>query len=312
MLMHQQNIQQSLLPEGDKNEAEETESRRWSPDQYLGSASSVIPTASSAGAQLSLEKIRTRSLYSDQHYPPSLHAPLITSPEPQFYPAILGQAIEQKSGYGRDLSSDVNAFQRQVLDEVEIRELLIDHVGHHCCWGSRPARTWKIEMLEDCNVYVGTLDTFTEEREVIKERIPYHGGNVDRKGSVPELGVWELDLRSQFPVLFTPEKETRIKVPHSEAIEKCPGCDGRGDTPCPTCNADQEPGYYKENQMTPCTSCYGRGLIAHTDGSDTICMQCNGKGKIPCATCSSCGLIKCIACQGSGSLLSRSIAIIKW
>lgn len=109
------------------------------------------------------------------------------------------------------------------MDEVEIRELLIDHVGHHCCWGSRPARTWKIEMLEDCNVYVGTLDTFTEEREVIKEHIPYHGGNVDRKGSVPELGVWELDLRSQFPVLFTPEKETRIKVPHSEAIEKCPG-----------------------------------------------------------------------------------------
>lgn len=48
------------------------------------------------------------------------------------------------------------------------------------------------------------------------------------------------------------------------------GCDGRGDTPCPTCNADQEPGYYKEKQMTPCPSCHGRGLIAHRDGSDTM------------------------------------------
>ena len=112
---------------------------------------------------------------------------------------------------------------RQVLDEVEIRELLIDHVGHRCCWGSRPARTWKIQMVEDCNVYVGTLDTFMEEREVIKERMPFLGGSIDGQDNGPELGIWELDLRSQFPVLFIPEKETRMKVPHSEAIEKCSG-----------------------------------------------------------------------------------------
>ena len=55
------------------------------------------------------------------------------------------------------------------MDEVEIRELLIDHVGHRCCWGSRPARTWKIQAVEDCNVYVETLDTFIEEREIISE-----------------------------------------------------------------------------------------------------------------------------------------------
>ena len=112
---------------------------------------------------------------------------------------------------------------RQVLDEVEIRELLIDHVGHRCCWGSRPARTWKIQVVEDCNVYVGTLDTFMEEREVIKERMPFLGGSIDGQDNGPELGIWELDLRSQFPVLFIPEKETRMKVPHSEAIEKCSG-----------------------------------------------------------------------------------------
>lgn len=39
---------------------------------------------------------------------------------------------------------------------------------------------------------------------------------------------------------------------------------------CPTCNADQEPGFYKENQMTPCPGCHGRGLIAHRDGSDSM------------------------------------------
>ena len=44
------------------------------------------------------------------------------------------------------------------------------------------------------------------------------------------------------------------------------GCDGRGNIVCPTCNANQEPGFYKENQMTECPACYGRGLIAHRDG----------------------------------------------
>lgn len=112
---------------------------------------------------------------------------------------------------------------RQLLDEVEIRELLIDHVGHRFCWGSRPARTWKIQTVEDCNVYVGTLDTFTEEREIVKETEPYLGGKIDKKNNEPEIGLWELDLRSKFPALFVPYEETRVKVPGSETIEKCSG-----------------------------------------------------------------------------------------
>ena len=47
------------------------------------------------------------------------------------------------------------------------------------------------------------------------------------------------------------------------------GCDGQGNIVCPTCNANQEPRFYKENKMTECPACYGRGLIAHRDGSDT-------------------------------------------
>ncbi|XP_057517203.1 uncharacterized protein LOC130798294 [Amaranthus tricolor] len=306
--MEQHTIQQPLLSGGVNG----AQSGRWSSYEYLGSTpSALIPNASmGVGAELTVDEIRSVASNSEHHYPPSLHAPLISSPDSYSYAGEL--ALDQRTGYGGDLGGDANMFQRQVLDEIEIRELLMDHVGHRCCWGSRPARTWKIQMVEDCNVYIGTLDTFTEEREVITERIPYQGVNIDGKDSGPEPGIWELDLRSQFPVLFTPQKETRMKVPHSETIEKCPGCDGRGDTVCPTCNANQEPGFYKENQMTPCTSCFGRGLIAHRDGSDTICTQCNGKGKIPCATCSSSGLIKCNICRGSGSILARNIAIVKW
>lgn len=77
--------------------------------------------------------------------------------------------------------------------------------------------------MEDCNVYIGTLDTFIEERETVTEREPFHGGKFDGNNKGPELAIWELDLRSEFPVLFIPYKESRSKIPHSEAIEKCSG-----------------------------------------------------------------------------------------
>ncbi|OWM81755.1 protein SSUH2 homolog isoform X2 [Punica granatum] len=300
-------MEEPLLSSEKRSELGDKESDRLSSYQYVGRTNSNIPTASLVGTEVSVDEIRSAAAVSDR-YPPSLHAPLLSSPEPD----PDEQAKVYRGGYGGEYGGPVGEFQREVLDEVEIRELLIDHVGHRCCWGSRPARTWKIHAVEDCNVYVGTLDTFIEEREVVRETEAHLGGNIDGKDKGPELGVWELDLRSEFPVLFVLNKETRATIPHSETIEKCSGCAGRGDRVCPDCNADQEPGYYKENRMNQCSACHGRGLIAHRDGSDTICVKCNGKGKIPCATCSSRGLIKCETCRGSGSLLSRNIAVVKW
>ncbi|XP_065853266.1 uncharacterized protein [Euphorbia lathyris] len=281
-------------------------SGRWSTYEYVGRTGSVIPTTSLAETEVSVEEIRSAA--ASDFYPPSLHAALISSPEPYHSE----QALVYQGGSGGDHGGTTSGIRGQILDEVEIRELLIDHVGHRCCWGSRPARTWKIHAVEDCNVYVGTLDTFVEEREVIRETEPYTGGSIDGMDKGPALGIWELDLRSEFPVLFTPHIETRAKIPRSEIIEKCTGCEGRGDIVCQTCNANQEPGYYNNNQMFQCPACFGRGLIAHKDGSDSICSNCSGKGKIPCATCGSQGLVKCEKCHGNGSLLTRSIAIVKW
>ncbi|KAL5556281.1 hypothetical protein UlMin_038517, partial [Ulmus minor] len=46
-------------------------------------------------------------------------------------------------------------------------------------------------------------------------------------------------------------------------------CAGGGNILCSTCNANQEPGFCKVNQMTQRSACYGRSLIAHRDGSYT-------------------------------------------
>ncbi|KAK9168246.1 hypothetical protein Syun_000386 [Stephania yunnanensis] len=297
---------------GEKREFEEEqeEKERWSSYQYVGRANSVAPTASSARAEVSVAEIRSAAAAAaSDRYPPPIHAPLISYPDPQPYDQSIAYQVGLEGHVGGQTSSELG---RQILDEVEIRELLIDHVGHRCCWGSRPARTWKIVAVEDCNVYVGTLETFIEERETIKETEPYHGGKVDGKDDGPELGIWELDLRSEFPLLFVPHKEIRVPIPHSEVVEKCSACGGRGEFPCNTCNKGEEHGFYKENQMFQCSACHGRGLIAHRDGSDTICEKCKGKGKLPCGVCGSHGLIKCATCQDGGALVTRNAAIIRW
>ncbi|WOL02031.1 hypothetical protein Cni_G10750 [Canna indica] len=305
-------MEQPLLSSG---EAGGKGQESWRSYQYVGRSPSVhVPSSPiSAGEEISVDEIRAASVFSSDHYyPPSIHGALVGSPEPDL---PQGQAIVPQGvydGYTGGYSS--KEYGRPVLDEVEVRQLLIDHVGHRCCWGSQPARKWKICSIEDCNVYVGTLETFIEEREIMKEKEPYIGGKVkvDGKEKGQEVGVWELDLRSEFPILFVANKETRVKVPHSEAVEKCSECDGRGDIACPKCSAGQQGGFYKENQMTQCPACYGRGLIAHRDGSDTICANCSGKGMLPCETCGSRGLIKCHSCGGQGSLLTCNIALVKW
>ncbi|XP_042392979.1 protein SSUH2 homolog isoform X1 [Zingiber officinale] len=311
--------QQSLLASG---EAEGKGEESWRSYQFVGRSPSlhVPPSSVAAGEVLSVDEIRAASvLSSDHYYPPSIHGALVGSPEPDdpqgaviTTQALVPQVVPQGGydGYSGGYSS--KELGRQILDEVEVRQLLIDHVGHSCCWGNQPARKWKISSIDDCNVYVGTLETFIEERETIEQKEPYLGGKVDGKEEGQETGVWELDLRSEFPILFVPHKETRVNMPHSEAVEKCCECDGRGQIPCPTCNAVQKSGFYLENKMTECPSCYGRGLIAHKDGSDTICTKCSGKGKLPCGTCCSRGLVECQLCAGQGSLITHNIALVKW
>lgn len=69
------------LSEEQRSELGEKGSEKWSSYQYVGRAGSVIPTASLAGTEVSVEEIRSAAADSD-HYPPSIHAALVSSPEP--------------------------------------------------------------------------------------------------------------------------------------------------------------------------------------------------------------------------------------
>ncbi|KAG0487818.1 hypothetical protein HPP92_006629 [Vanilla planifolia] len=299
-------MEQPLL----KGESCDKEDDWRSCDHVSKTASGRVPLYPTETEEVSLEEIRSASIFSESVYPLFIHHALVSSPEADH---TINQLISSQPSYNRDKQSHPsNEFGRQILDEVEIRHLLIDHVGHHFFLGGYPAKKWKIISIEDCNVYVGTLETFIEEREAIKAREPYFGGKIDGKEEGVELGLWELDLRSEFPPLFMPHKETRTKIPHSELLERCSDCEGRGEIACPMCCDQQQPGYHKPNQMSQCFACHGRGLIAHQDGSDSICKKCSGIGKLPCATCGSRGLVKCQACDGQGSFLMFSTAVTQW
>ncbi|KAL5563351.1 hypothetical protein UlMin_033098 [Ulmus minor] len=143
---------------------------------------------------------------------------------------------------------------------------------------SSPETKVSITEIQSANVFSDAYPPLNHAEQAIVYQAGYggdYGGtSIEHKG--PELGVWVLDLRSQFPVLFVPYKETRTKIPHSEIIKKCSDCTGRGNILCSTCNVNQEPRFYKENQMTQCFGCYG---------------------KLPCATYGSWGLITCGTCH---------------
>ncbi|MFQ6654840.1 hypothetical protein Gotur_025648, partial [Gossypium turneri] len=83
------------------------ENERLSSYQYVGRTGSVIPTASLPGTDVSIEEIRSATSFSTP-YPPSIHAPLISSPEP----LPNEQAIPHQSPYATDYGTYFNDFQR--------------------------------------------------------------------------------------------------------------------------------------------------------------------------------------------------------
>ncbi|KAH7422320.1 hypothetical protein KP509_12G003400 [Ceratopteris richardii] len=283
----------------------DNEFSEWARYEYVNKSQRRLG-AVEAGAAINGDEIRAAA--SADPYPIWIYGALVTPEEPvnnntgklEHYRGLGDQPLEQS-----DLSS------AQVLQEEEIRELLLDYVGRHCCWGRSPARTWRIVKVEDCNSYIGTLETFIEERDVIDDVEPYGGGAVDGKDGGRILGAWEVDMRGEFPLLFVSRKEARTKLPHSEVVEKCQDCSG-GVRPCLKCNPNPEPGHHVAGRMSRCPVCLGRGLKAHLDGSDTICEKCRGEGKLPCSDCGSRGLVKCEKCRGEGALLYRKILVVRW
>ncbi|MCO5551233.1 hypothetical protein L7F22_004732 [Adiantum nelumboides] len=171
----------------------------------------------------------------------------------------------------------------QDLHEEEIRYLLSDHMGLDCCIGGKPATSWEIQKVEDCNVFVGTLETFIEERAMEDEVEPHKANVVDdqAKSRIPD--AWEMDMKAEIPLLFVSTKEARRKVPNSEVVKICGDCLGRGKV----AYGSLKPAYIMNS---------GRGSSSTSyEGPE-----------------SSLSWRMCRQCHGQGSLLHRKVLSVNW
>jgi hypothetical protein len=153
-----------------------------------------------------------------------------------------------------------------------------------------------LEELIPHSSYTVRLRSQYDERTVSPATEAYHQGPVDDRGTPPDR--WSMEVR--YPEDF--EKRTeKVRVPHTERVQSCDSCDGRGKVNCSHCQ-----GWGK----VMCPLCQGKGYRERTEmranpggGSTTQTVRdnctCFG-GKVNCTFCSGFGKVKCTSCEGSG------------
>ncbi|CAM6067455.1 unnamed protein product [Sphagnum tenellum] len=277
---------------------------------------SVVPASSSSGEASVVPSLETASeaaaaAASQDPYPQRIYGALLT---PEAPPSQELSTVGILQG-GENQHEAAGLPRLEGPSKDEIQELFTNYIDKHGMpWTRLSARKWVIEETKECNVFIGSLETFIEERELMNEVKPYDPawGHIDKNTQTRSLGPWEVDVKNEFPALFTPQKETKLKLPNSDSMEKCPDCLGQKEVPCPICSKSSKVTAYKYRGTMECSRCQGRGLLAHRDGSDSKCEQCEGKGRLPCEGCKSQGLIKCSKCQGLGALLHSKLLIVRW
>ncbi|KAL3697910.1 hypothetical protein R1sor_011986 [Riccia sorocarpa] len=292
------------VPDGNVDEWTRKQLKQW---EQL--SKSIAPPASDGPVTVSGTEIRHEAV--NDPYPQWIYAALVT-PENEADVRVAAQEDAQREPPKADYLLPRELHVVQGLEEEEIRTLLCEYVDGHCCWNKTPASKWPVKKVEDCNVYIGSLETFIEERSILEEVEPYSGGPYAGQEGGRNFGPWEVDMNDEFPPLFTVEKTAKRKLPLSQRVEDCRNCSGRGEVLCELCHDGAQPGEFRPGKTTPCSVCRGRGLIAHQDGSDTECHRCQGRGNLLCFHCSSRGLVRCEICKGSGALLYNQTLIVRW
>lgn len=156
------------------------------------------------------------------------------------------------------------------------------------------------------------LQTHYEERSVQQQQVPYHGGPVDDRGRPPR--PWEIVVRRPAP--FEQKTET-VDIPHSEHIETCGTCNGRGQVTCTWCHG---------SGRTLCSFCGGTGFRSETvfdtrrDASGNMVTTprivqrgctCFG-GRVTCTSCMGRGLKRCTSCAGSGQVKTFDQVVVRF
>lgn len=159
------------------------------------------------------------------------------------------------------------------------------------------------------------LQTHYERRSETTVKEPYGGGLLDDCGRRP--GMWELPVQKPEPFV---EGLYEQVVPHTDKVEACSRCGGRGRINCEHCLG---------RKYTPCPNCGGGGSVTQgrtvygsewrdghmettckTEYVQVSCSMCGGVGRRTCPQCGGCGDRKCPTCSGYGKLKSYQVLTV--
>ncbi|KAL6066884.1 Protein ssuh2 [Balamuthia mandrillaris] len=181
-------------------------------------------------------------------------------------------------------------------------------------WRERGAtRRILVEDFSPGNAYHVTLESFTEERQTVPVYRPYRGGEkVDEasQGRQPPH-PWSVDVR---PSAYFVDKKVSVPLPHTDNVQRCFECWGRGRKDCQKCEA---------TGSKTCKRCGGEGKVRARDRHDHAhhhrdedydkepCRDCQA-GKVRCGQCGGTGSTRCATCEGEGMLLHSIRLDVRW
>jgi hypothetical protein len=169
-----------------------------------------------------------------------------------------------------------------------------------------------VDQITTGVAYSIRLQTHYEQRQVRRANEPYLGGAVDDRGRAPDQ--WEVPVRQ--PKSFEERTET-VPVPHTERVQMCSDCAGKGQIGCPRCLG--------QGKM-PCPRCGGSGYVdqpvleggrdAQGNPSPQTRMvrracSCSG-GQVLCSECGGNRILRCSACAGSGKVKTFDQLVVRF
>ena len=190
--------------------------------------------------------------------------------------------IQQLAG---DFVQRGRAWARQLHELPTLRLLLNDWSSQNMLRRRNLGNAVVPDQVVSYNFYTYELRVYYETRTTPEPREkPYQGSRLSDRHTPP--GVWQVVLPDPKP--FDEVRPQEMVVPHSERVEMCIYCGGKGDLSC--------------------TKCHGRGLIEERRMMDNP--DGTRERRIVTADCPSCageGQADCARCKGTGQLLTEDV-----
>jgi len=181
----------------------------------------------------------------------------------------------------------IQPYQASPIDESEVRSVVTKHVSGKVLYSSSAVQQMIYSNIDTQLCYLYKLETFSEKREtkwMIKPHDPCAPVDGPHNGPIP--GPWDVVV---LPSLEYKADKKKVTVPHSEHVQQCHKCCGRGNIMCKHCSGVG---------FKSCSSCGGSGVRS----SGNPCTSCSSSGRDKCIWCSSHGHKKCDHCIGHGHL----------